>query len=52
MPAELEILPQPDKLADLCSVAVLRAGDDTPSPRPADENHPADIPAFAEEVIE
>jgi hypothetical protein len=52
MPAEIEILPHPDTLRDRCGVAALTAGDDSPSPHPIDENNPADIPAFADEVIE
>jgi len=52
MPAEIEILPHPDRLRDRCSVAALPAGDEPACPSPIDENDPADIPAFAEEVIE
>ena len=50
--AEIEILPHPDRLRDGCSVAALPAGDEPACPSPIDENDPADIPAFAEEVIE
>jgi hypothetical protein len=32
MPAEIEILPTPDRLADCCAVAALQEGIDTPSP--------------------
>jgi len=35
MPAEIEILPSPDRLSDCCTVAALQEGIDTPSP-PAD----------------
>jgi hypothetical protein len=32
MPAEIEILPSPDRLADCCTVAALQEGIETPSP--------------------
>jgi hypothetical protein len=51
MPGEIEVLPQPDWLAECCTVAVLREGIDTPSP-PFDEDDLAGIPAFAEVAIE
>jgi hypothetical protein len=34
MPAEIEILPTPDRLADCCTVAALQEGIETPSPLP------------------
>ena len=34
LPAEIEILPHPDRLAECCTVAGLREGIDTPSPLP------------------
>jgi len=32
MPAEIEILPTPDRLAEYCTVAALQEGIETPSP--------------------
>jgi hypothetical protein len=50
LPAEIEILPHPDKLSDRCSVARLSTGNDTPSP--ASDDAAADIPPFAKVEIE
>jgi hypothetical protein len=50
LPAEIEILPHPDRLANRCSVAASREGLNTPSP--SRDRQPADIPPFAEVTIE
>ena len=48
MPAEVEILPHPDRLADCCSVAAVSEGVNAPPPSPEQ----VDIPPFAEVEIE
>ena len=50
LPAEIEILPHPDRLAECCSVAALGEGFTIPSP--SRDRQPADIPPFAEVTIE
>ena len=43
MPAEIEILPTSDRLADCCSVAALREGIETPSPAVDSDDELAEI---------
>jgi hypothetical protein len=50
LPADIEILPHPDRLAECCSVAALGEGFTIPSP--SRDRQPADIPPFAEVTIE
>jgi hypothetical protein len=45
---QAEILPQPDRLADRCSVAPLSAGYDDPPPPASDLCDAVDIPPFAD----